>query len=137
MSSPEEREAVRLNFAVLTKNLNPKEIIDDMRQQKLLTENEHSDVETKTKENRRDGVSALLKALQRRKPGSLTVFIDLLKKVDGSEYLATKLAADLGAGEGRLLGSHVRACGGIVCYQSGCSTAVIPLLSVCSLHPQC
>lgn len=73
-----------------------------MRVNKLLTENEHSDIETKTKENRRDGVSALLKALQRRKPGSLKVFIDLLKKVDGSEYLASKLAEALGPGEGRL-----------------------------------
>ena len=102
MSSREEREAIRLNFAELTRNLNPKEIIDDMRVNKLLTENEHSDIETKTKDNRRDGVSALLKALQRRKPGSLKVFIDLLKKVDGSEYLASKLAEALGPGEGRL-----------------------------------
>lgn len=99
MSSPEEREVIRLNFAQLTKNLNPTEIIDDMRGEKLLTLNEHSDIETKTKESRRDGVSTLLKALQRRQSGSLKVLIDLLKKVEGSEYLATKLAADLDHGE--------------------------------------
>ncbi len=99
MSSQEEREVIRLNFALLTKNLNPKEIIDDMRTEKLLTLNEHSDIETKAKESRRDGVSALLKALQRRKPGSLKVFINLLMKVDGSEYLANKLASDLDPSE--------------------------------------
>ena len=51
MSSPEECEVIRLNFAQLTKNLNPKEIIidDDMRGEKLLTLNEHSDIETKTR----------------------------------------------------------------------------------------
>lgn len=98
MSSREEREAIRLNFALLTKNLNPKDIIDDMQSERLLSLNEHSDIETKTKESRRDGVSALLKALQRKKPGSLKVFINLLMKVGGSEYLAKKLASDLDPG---------------------------------------
>ena len=97
MSSREEREVIRLNFALLTRNLNPKEVIDYMRTEKLLTLNEHSDIETK--ESRRDGVSALLKALQRRKPGSLKVFINLLMKVEGSEYLAKKLASDLDPSE--------------------------------------
>lgn len=92
MSSREEREAIKLNFAELTKNLNPKEVIDDMRVKSLLTENEHSEIETKTRDSRRDGASALLKALQRRKPGSLQVFIEILKNVDGSKYLAENLA---------------------------------------------
>ena len=43
-------------------------------------------------------MSALLKALQRRQSGSLKVFIDL-KKVEGSKYLAIKLATDLDRGE--------------------------------------
>ena len=101
MSSQEEREALRLNFSQLTKNLNPMEIIDDMLTPKLLTSNEHSEVERKTRESRRDGASALLKALQRRQPGSLRVFIDLLSKVQGSEFLAKGLAADLDRGEWR------------------------------------
>lgn len=112
MSSPEEREAIKLNFAQLTKNLNPKDVIDEMRAKSLLTDNEHSDIETNTKENRRDGASALLKALQRRKPGSLTVFISILKKVDGSEYLAKNLAK----GEW----SSPPLCGAGACDSSGC-----------------
>ena len=92
MSSDEERQAIKRNFALLTKNLNPKEVIDEMVGHSLLTDNEHSDIETKTKENRRDGASALLKALQRRQPGSLKVFIKILRKVDGSKYLAEALA---------------------------------------------
>lgn len=110
MSSREEREVIRLNFAELTRNLNPMEIIDDMQTPKLLTLNEHSEVETKTKQSRRDGVSHLLKALQRRKPGSLRVFIELLKKVDGSEFLAEKLEADLNRGGCELGSGDVRAC---------------------------
>ena len=98
MSSQEEREALRLNWSKLTKNLNPKEIIDEMQTRKLLTLNEHSEVETKSQ---RDGASYLLKALQRKQPGSLRVFVDLLSKVEGSEYLAKGLAADLDRGEWR------------------------------------
>ena len=71
MSSPEEREVIRHNFVQMTKKLNPKEIIDEMHGEKLLKLNEHSDFETKSKESRWDGVSALLKALMRRQPGSL------------------------------------------------------------------
>lgn len=110
MSSSEEREAIRLSFAELTRNLNPTEIIDDMQVHKLLTLNEHSEVETKTKGSRRDGVSFLLKALQRREPGSLRVFIGLLKMVEGSEYLAEKLEADLDHSECALGSGGVRAC---------------------------
>ena len=54
MSSPEEHEVIRLNFAQMTKNLNPKEIIDDMRGEKLLTLNEHSDL--KQRPGRGDGM---------------------------------------------------------------------------------
>ena len=138
MSSREEREVIRLNFAELTKNLNPMEIIDDMQVHKLLTLNEHSDVETKTKQSRRDGVSHLLKALQRRKPGSLRVFIELLKKVDGSEFLAEKLEADLNRGGCELGSGDVRAC---VCayvayYQDGCN-GHNPLSCVPSVQAQC
>ena len=92
MSSDEERQAIKRNFALLTKNLNPKDLIDEMVQKSLLTENEHSDIETKTKENRRDGASALLKALQRRQPGSLKVFIGILGNIAESKYLADALA---------------------------------------------
>ena len=91
MSSDEERQAIKRNFALLTKNLNPTELIDEMVGHSLLTDNEHSDIETKTKESRRDGASALLKALQRRQPGSLKVFIGILGEVEGHKYLAKAL----------------------------------------------
>ena len=38
MSSREEKAAVTENFADLTKNLSAKEIIDDMKSEKLLTD---------------------------------------------------------------------------------------------------
>ena len=94
MSSKDEKAAVNENFADLTKNLNAKEIIDDMKSKKLLTENEHSEIEGLLEGGRlRDANSKLLKALQKKKPTSLSVFIQILKNTEGSEYLGDQLEA--------------------------------------------
>ena len=94
MSSKDEKSTITENFADLIKNLSAKEIIDDMKQDHLLTENEHSDIEGCLDRGKgRDANSKLLKALQKKKPGSLKVFIQILKNTEGSEYLGTQLEA--------------------------------------------
>ena len=94
MSSREEKAAVTENFADLTKNLNAKEIIDDMKSEKLLTDNEHTEIEGLLERSKlRDANSKLLKSLQKKKPTSLNVFIQILKKTEGSEYLGDQLEA--------------------------------------------
>ena len=94
MSSREEKAAVNEQFADLTKNLNAKEIIDDMKSRKLLTEYEHTEIEGLLERGKvREANSKLLKSLQKKKPTSLNVFIQILKKTEGSEYLGDQLEA--------------------------------------------
>ena len=85
----EERKIISESFAVVTKSLQPSEVIDEMRSKGLLTKNEYDKIFTETQRQR--AASMVLQYLEIKQAGSLDKFIKILLHTEGQEYIGEEI----------------------------------------------
>ena len=85
----QEREAITRTYAIVTRDLKPSDVIDEMLAEQLLTTSEHEDIEIE--KNRRTAARKTLSALQTKRSGSFDKFIRILLRTSGQEQIAEEI----------------------------------------------